>query len=247
MKHWIKLYVCTLRKDLSIILAFAILFIFAMDMWFKNIPAPNSFFVAMGNFWYALSIAYVSSFVFYFFVVHYSRQKEKSLLYGYIGGLFNIIINDGKSIFADMVKKTGQNLDPEKMTENQIEKMCSSTNPLDPSTVMYFNGEQYINWLEYLEYCRKRKENYLSKILMQIQYLDVEFVEILNQFIEPNIFIALDLQLTIYRHGRFGNKDFSHGQEKSFIEYYALLKLSEDYYNKEFKPYMTETKTEKGS
>ena len=116
MKHWFKLYVCTLRKDLSIILAIAILFIFVMDMWLKNIPAPNSFFVAIGNFWYALSIAYVSSFVFYFFVVHYNRQKEKSLLYGYIGGLFNMIINDGKSIFADMVKKAGLNIDPKKMT-----------------------------------------------------------------------------------------------------------------------------------
>ena len=43
MKHWFKLYVCTLRKDLSIILAIAILFIFVMDMWLKNIPAPTVF------------------------------------------------------------------------------------------------------------------------------------------------------------------------------------------------------------
>ena len=195
MKHWIKLYVCTLRKDLSIILAVAILFIFVMDMWLKNIPAPNGFFVAMGNFWYALSIAYVSSFVFYFFVVHYSRQKEKSLLYGYIGGLFNMIINDGKNIFADMVKKAGLNTDPEKMTKDQIEIMCSSTNPLAPSTIMDFNGTHYINWLEYLDYYRKRKEECLNKILMQMQYLDVEFVKILNQFILPHLFSSLDLHL----------------------------------------------------
>ena len=245
MKHWFKLYVCTLRKDLSIILAIAILFIFVMDMWLKNIPAPNSFFVAIGNFWYALSIAYVSSFVFYFFVVHYNRQKEKSSLYGYIGGLFNMIINDGKSIFADMVKKAGLNIDPKKMTQEQIEIMCSSTNPLAPSTIMDFNGTHYINWLEYLDYYRNRKEEYLNKILKQMQYLDVEFVNILNQFISPQIFISLDLQLYMYRHNKYGNKKFCNGIETTFVEYYFLLKKSEDYYKKVFKLYVSEIKTEK--
>ena len=49
MKHWIKLYVCTLRKDLSIILAVAILFIFVMDMWLKYSGAQR-FFCSDGKF-----------------------------------------------------------------------------------------------------------------------------------------------------------------------------------------------------
>ena len=56
---------------------------------------------------------------------------------------------------------------------------------------MDFNGTHYINWLEYLDYYRNRKEEYLNKILKQMQYLDVEFVNILNQFISPQIFISL--------------------------------------------------------
>lgn len=133
------------------------------------------------------------------------------------------------------------------MTKDQIEIMCSSTNPLDPSTIMDFNGTHYINWLKYLDYYRKRKEDYLSKILMQIQYLDVEFVEILNQFISPHIFHSLDMYILLYQQNRFGNENFCYGKEMTFVEYYDLLKISESYYEREFKIYITETKTEKGS
>ena len=237
MKRWIKLYVCTLRKDLSIILAVAILFIFAMDMWLKNIPAPNSFFVAMGNFWYALSIAYVSSFVFYFFVVHYSRQKEKLILYKHIGESFYIVIKDCKTIFDEMLFKSGLNIDSENMTEDEICKMCSKIRPLSATNVINRDGSS-MNWLEYFNFYKKNIDKRIDIILLQMPYLDVEFVGIINQFKPSSFFETMEGLRIAYNTLGAINKNFGNGAEQSFILFYRLFKTSFHYYNKEFKRYL---------
>jgi|WetSurMetagenome_2_1015567.scaffolds.fasta_scaffold05563_3 hypothetical protein len=238
MKHWLKIYVYTLRSCLLWLLVIAVSSIFIIDLWLKSIPAPNSFFFVCGIFVHDLSISYISSLIFYFIVVHYNRQKEKTILYKHIGHLFYLIIDDGKSIFSDMLKKKKSDFDLNDLTEELIKNMCSNTNPYDNSPILAWTGNTYLNWLLYLEEKRMRMEKFRNSILVQMPYLEAEFVGILNQFSDCEFFDGIDFMVKIYREGKLANKDFNNGIEDSFINYYKLLVKSIDYYNKEFKNYI---------
>ena len=229
----------TVRKGLRKLALASIIFIFLMDLWLKNIPAPNEFFYICGNFFYGLSTAYIASFVFYFIDVHYKRQREKELLYGYIGHYFKLIIEDGKSIFTDMANSIGYPVKFESITPKDVITICSKINPKANSTIKLWNNDSYVNWIEYLEYKRKRMIDFLSKI--QLQLTEPEFIKIIIEISDSDIFAGLNIMLSLNKHNQLENTSFGNGLEDGFIQYMELIKTSERYYKKEFSKYINES------
>lgn len=237
MKKFIRFYILTVRRDLGLLALISAGFIFLMDLLLKKIPAPNEFFYVCGNFFYGLSAAYIASFVFYFVDIHYKRQREKELLYGYIGHLFKIIINDGKDIYKDMFNSIDTPFDLTSATKDDVLNVCTQINPLSNSTIKCWHGDSYLNWIEYLEYKKRRMLEFMSKIQAQIQFADIEFVEIITRYADCEIFSGLDIMLRLSKEKRWGNQNFLNGLETGFISYLELLKTSELYYQKEFADY----------
>ena len=78
---------------------------------------------------------------------------------------------------------------------------------------------------------------FMSKIQAQIQFADIEFVEIITRYADCEIFSGLDIMLRLSKEKRWGNQNFLNGLETGFISYMELLKTSELYYQKEFADY----------
>jgi len=237
MRKFFRIYICTIRKDLSLLALGAVLFIFMMDLILLDIPAPNRFFYVCGRFFYGVSMAYVASFVFYFLDVHCRRQMEKQKIYNFIGAQFKIIISDGKSMFKDLSLKAGKNVAFEDISDDDIIDICSKIDPLSESTILQWGGNAYLNWIEYLEYMKRRLDEYLMKIQPLLQYAEVDFVRLLVRYSDSGLFSGLNIISRLNKEGRMGNKNFRNGYEQLFISYIHLLKESEQYYQKEFVRY----------
>ena len=182
-------------------------------------------------------MAYVASFVFYFLDVHCRRQMEKQKIYNFIGAQFKIIISDGKSMFKDLSLKAGKNVEFEDMSDDDIIDICSKIDPLSESTILQWRGNAYLNWIEYLEYMKRRLDEYLMKIQPLLQYAEVDFVRLLVRYSDSRLFSGLNIISRLNKEGRMGNKNFMNGYEQLFISYIHLLKESEQYYQKEFVRY----------
>lgn len=238
MKIFIKFYLLTIRKDLSCFALISFIIFFSINIYLKKESIQSDFVITFLDFLQGLSTAYIASFIFYLVDIHYKRQKEKQILYKYIGKLFKQIIDDGKSIYTDMASHIGKSISFDLMTKDDIIEMCSLTDPLSKSKVKYWNENTELNWLEYLEYKKERLQEFSSKIQMQIHLTDIEFIEIITKYNDLSLFSCLDWMLKIYRKNKLRNNSFLYGMEINFIKHAELIKLSELYYKKEFAYYI---------
>lgn len=238
LKNWIDLYIKTIRIEIIILGIVATLIIFIMDMWLNDLPAINNFFYAFGRFVYTLSAAYVASFIFYLITVHIPRENEKTIIYHHALPLFKTILYDGENIFNSLIKSNQKSWTFQELTDDQIRELCLHTNPLSDSPIMEWNGSRKLNWIQFLGYYQRRKDDFLKKILVNLPYLDVEFVGQLTKFADAELFNGLHIMIQLMKEHRLGNTDLGHGMENSFVSYYHLIMSTNRIIEEKYKKYI---------
>lgn len=103
---------------------------------------------------------------------------------------------------------------------------------------MEWNGNRKLNWIQFLGYYQRRKDEFLKKILINLPYLDVEFVGLLTKFTNAELFNGLHIMIQLMKEQRFGNKDLGHGMENSFVSYYHLIMSTNRIIEEKYKKYI---------
>ncbi len=98
-------YFRTMRTELQVLLCLALLTIFLIEFVLSLIPELFHGGAALGTIISRICLSYVSSYIFYFFVVHSKSQRDKENIYGYIAKKSDSIVGDAKSLIASLKKR----------------------------------------------------------------------------------------------------------------------------------------------
>jgi len=94
-KRWIQ-YFTSVRTEINFILGACLTTVIAIDFIFSNVPEVFQGGAKLGAIVDRLCLSYISSYIFFFLVVHIKSQKDKENLYPYIAQKTDRIIGDAK-------------------------------------------------------------------------------------------------------------------------------------------------------
>ncbi len=222
----------TLRRDLLIIFLISFFIIFLIDFWLINTPELFTGGAKIGQIVYNLCFAYISSFIFYFLVVHIKNQKDKDNLYSYISGKTYVIINQAKELIKNISKAANVTLTEEYPNENELKDICLSINPNTKAPLLLNRIDNFANWIQYFNINSIKSKESITRICSKIQYLDSEFIYKLARIEDCGYYFHISSLLTI----PIISSDISF-LNSLFADYFELIKDLENYYKKNLKEY----------
>lgn len=125
----------TLNQTLNMLTLVSVIFVFCLDMWLSDIPAPCQFFVACGKFFYGVGLSFIAAYIFYLITVHYPEVKKARTVYKVSDFPAMAIVTNIERIFIDMAEKQGRDIKRENLNEEVIKDILSSTGCYDDSTL----------------------------------------------------------------------------------------------------------------
>lgn len=234
--------ITSLRKDLSIVLIFAISTIGIIDFWQVNTTEIFTGGYKLGQIANNICLSYISAFIFYFFVVHLQNQKDKKNLYSYFSRYAQNIILKATDVSRDLATKSNTPLGSNYPTKEELNLICRSIDPNSDSPL--FLGIQteknHPNWIQYFANDGMQQSKYSEKILSKDNsILDSNFVRILTEIENCSLFNIVNILVENMPKGDKLAKSNLSFIEAPLFEYFELIKELELYYNKALKYYHT--------
>lgn len=224
-----------LNWKLYIILAFSVLIIilnnFILDL--DCSPKLNKIVLILSN----LSLAYISSFIFYYVVVVSREKFYKKIIYKSVSQITKKVIFHGYYVYDVLQKKEHIQLDYSKAIKIERDNFihqCDLVNPNDMSkfSILIEDGIKNLSKIESLHYqCIIYLEEDIRRIFIYLPYLDLEHIKLLNAILDSELFkIGNGLNL-IKTHQNF--KDIS---EKMY-DYFLTIRELDKYFNNKIKTF----------
>lgn len=232
-----------MKKQDYLLLAILIISLFIVvsnNLLFSDVPEKFSKGSELGNIFSNLSLAYISSYIFYLIVVKTQENKNKKNIYSTIYNLSKELVNRGNyvvTILAVANKCSSRKLIKE-ITEKEYLELCKKTNPKDISPnstlgppnfipltygeVIYNNSYSHVNTL-------------IEKIFIYMPFLESDLVRLLNNLKESHFFTMAQY---IANPRQYGNSDFS-VMGKPMFEYYLNIQEIEIYIEENYKKYIS--------
>lgn len=186
-----------------------------------------SFLIEFRNILSNLSLAFISSYIFYYVVVVIKDKKDKKNINLTVYGLTKNLIGRAYSVFNEIITASGTNnetYNKHTITREQFQNLCNKANPKDihKNVKVDFNN-QFATYGELILNNSVRNVNALiDKIFNYMPFLDTEFVHILNK-IENSIFF-----MNAYLLLKTNNTDFS-VYAKEMYDYLEFVRELENY------------------
>lgn len=151
----------------------------------------------VGKILYQLCLAYIGSFIFFFFVIYLNEKKNKYLIEPYISLKISAIISNGKILIKVLTIESSISIENEFPTKNELSNICSRINPNNK-----VKGWYETTWIGLCKQYRKDSENEMKSVFEKITFLDSKLIRLLS-----------DIQTCkYYNYYKFenGNNDTTH-------------------------------------
>jgi hypothetical protein len=232
-KRWIQ-YFTSVRTEINFLLGACLTTVIAIDFIFSNVPEVFQGGAKLGSIVDRLCLSYISSYIFFFLVVHIKSQKDKENLYPYIAKKTDRIIGDAKSMIEYFKQQASCQLEDQYPALSEVEEMCRSIAPHGRAPLIIGGLGNYATWLQYLNYSKRRTEESISKIYLKMQFLDSEYLGLVVNIQDCNLFwIINDLSGMTFP---ITNTDLSF-IAKEIHQYFEYVKLLEEYAYRKLKDY----------
>lgn len=186
-KRWIQ-YFTSVRTEINFLLGACLTTVISIDFIFSNVPELFQGAAKLGAIVDRLCLSYISSYIFFFLVVHIKSQKDQENLYPYIANKTYQVIGDGKRMNEDFKQQTKCQLSDKYPTLSEVEEMCHSIAPHGQAPLIIGHLGNYATWLQYLNHSKRRTEESISKIYLKIQFLDSEYLGLVVNIQDCNLF-----------------------------------------------------------
>jgi hypothetical protein len=215
-------------KELFILSLFAI----SLIIWIDFIPYKlNEFWPGTGlkleTLVHRISLAYITSFIFYYVVVFRKDQRNKKQLYPIIAKWSRMIVINNNAVLKSMIQEANLNIDNRLPSADEFKVIGKS--------IFLFNkANTKLNWTEYFQFHRKGTLEYIDKILVQINYLDSEHIRILT---------TLQNSVHFNDHMAYNSPKENINLESYhavFFNFYNQINKLEQFNNKNFKKYYSQ-------
>lgn len=225
---------------LAFLLIIAIIIVLCNEILFTQTPELIPKGHEIGNILSNLSLAYISSFIFYVIVVKYKEKIDKKNIYPSIYRLGKQLVGRGNSVITTLATADGFNKTDivKNITREEYLELCKRVNPKQFSAntligSMINHREATFSQLIYNNSYSNVKA-LLEKIFIYMPFLESDFLKLLNQINESTFFLMADVLAT---PEKFQNTDFAHIAEQMF-DYHLLLRKTDAYLENHYKKYI---------
>lgn len=232
LKRWFK-YFTSVRIEINILLAVCLLNVVIIEFIFSNIPELFTGGTKITEIFERLCLSYISSYIFFFLVVHTKNQKDRENLYEYIAQKTYRIIGDAKNIIRTFTNKTNINIKKDEYPSlSDLQEMCKLINPYDQAPLILGQVGSYGTWLQYLNHFRIKTEENIAKIYLKMQFLDSDYLKLVIKIEDCTHFSAIKTLIDI----KINNTDLS-SFANGLHQYFKCVKDLEEYAEQKFKDY----------
>lgn len=220
---FIRKYIISVGPAINIALLVAISSVMVMEVWLNHIPELVPWGQEVGNIYYKVCISIVSSYIFYFIVIHLKNVKDKENINVYVSEQVKLIINEHHSQLNALSKESNINIKSKFPTSDEIIGIFSKVNPNSDAPMINPAGK-YVNWIQFFYSSKIRTEKTISKVLSKMPFLDSELVSLLVKIDDCSHFGGLEHIVNI----KFRNSDLSQWAS-GFSKYSETCKALEEY------------------
>ncbi len=183
-----------------------------------------------------LFLACISSFIFYFIVIHIKFVSNLENVNPYIELKTKQLINNINSIILEMKRASKSGCKETYPSKKTINEMCAAISPIDNAPFAYRILKDVSSWINYLMNRTHLTEEHLRGLFSQSQYLESEHISILLCIQENPLSSTLELCCEKLISGGLWNKDLTFLAD-SIFKYSQGAKALDEYSKKHFKDY----------
>jgi hypothetical protein len=140
---------------------------------------------------YELSLALISSYIFYLVVVQLRRLQDKSNLLPLLTSKSSSIVGDAGAVAGQLRDSSGQEVKGSYPSLAETEAMCSKVGASDTINLLPEFGIRIQTHLEYLVFLMQHTKGAIAEIYAVMPYLDSEHVKLLSNIDDCRYFNIL--------------------------------------------------------
>jgi hypothetical protein len=173
-----------------------------------------------------LCLSYVSSYIFFFVVVHVKKEKDKANINSFIVPKILAACSQWKPQLRDICNAASVVV-PEELPDREF--LANIFAKLSPNSLSPLKNAQgnYANWQAYFEYHKMRVDGFIFVVTDKMPFLDAKLVKLLSELSECEYFQYLELLETSINQ----NTNLS-SLAPLFYEYCVKSQELENYANK---------------
>jgi hypothetical protein len=139
-----------------------------------------------------LCLSYVSSYIFFFVVVHIKKEKDKANINSFIVPKILAACSQWKPQLRDICNATSVVIPEELPDKELLVNVFSKLRPNALSPLKNAHGN-YANWQAYFEYHKTRVDGFIFVVTDKMPFLDAKLVKLLSELSECEYFQYLEL------------------------------------------------------
>ena len=225
------------NKLLVVLLLTSIIIIILNDFVFVEKEEIIRYGSKLGGILSNLSLAYISSFIFYYVVVEQKEKRDKKNIYLEVYKWTNQLIGRAYSVYENVVQASGVNhldYDRKTITKEQFIELCKLANPNEIAPNKYTGPLNNLQRATYGQFIYNNSflkvKLHTEQIFTYMRFLDTDFIKLINKLHSSTFFLvaptflydSTNTNLSVYAENMF-----------EFIEYVRELDNFNSTVNKE--------------
>lgn len=229
------------RHILLTILIISITIVLFNNILFNDVPEIIYKGDEIGDILSNLSLAYISSYIFYAVVVLNQEKKDRKNIYSTIYNLSKQLVGRGNSVVTTLASANNCLTDSltKTMAKEEFLELCRKTNPktISPNTVLGTVNNPIPATYSQLIYNNSYSNSkaLINNIFIYMPFLESDFVKLLNKLNESTFFLMANV---LANPNAFVNTNFESMAEPMF-EYHLVLREIENYIETNYKKYIS--------
>jgi hypothetical protein len=183
-------YLKKVRRDLLLLLGVALTTHLLIEVVFNNYAGLFKGAHALGQFFSRISLAYVTSFIFYFVVVHLKSERDKENINEYVGKKVYDILTSARLLIQPLLQKNNSKATFRYMQKKELTELLRSIKR-DEKEAPLIIGEQNATWVQWYEYLKKSTEDSISEIFARYNHLDTKLIKRLTRIHRSLFFLSI--------------------------------------------------------
>lgn len=226
------------KSLLNFILFVSILFVISFDFFVVDYLTCFPSLKKFGNTISNISMAYISSYVFYWVATIYKERLDRKNIYSTIYRVSKRLVSAGYKIANELARA---NNCKEKDFEKKVSKemffdLCKKTNPKSQGVsdfVINFYPNIPRNYAQIIYYYAfLQTKEYIATIFTYMPFLDSQFIKILNKINESEFYLVADTLLRDTKNTTF------EAWADSFYKFHLLMAELDSYIEANYKIYV---------
>jgi len=219
---------------LNSIFVIATIFVFSNNIIFIETPEIFAKAHELGNIFSNLSLAYISSYIFYLVVVKYKEDKDKKNIYSTIYLRVKKLVDNGNCVVT-LLKNYNHSKEEallQNITKEDFLKLCKNSDSKEEwkriSFLLRLDNDLFKTTYGQMMYdftisnCKEE----IDKIFIFMPFLETELLKLINQVQESNHF------------KNFSSYSSFDDRGEDMFEYHLLMRKIEKYINTNYKKYL---------